>query len=68
MSKSFAAALTLFVVAQLAYATWLAGYRAGYDEGAAKAWDDARAALTPREVVATGSDLARLEPTGPGVQ
>lgn len=68
MSKSFAAALALFVVAQLAYATWLAGYRAGYDDGAAKAWDDARAALVPREEVAAGGDLAHLEPTGPGVQ
>ena len=52
MSRAFAGALTLFVAAQLGYAVWFAGYRAGYDEGAAKAWDDARAALMPRDELA----------------
>ena len=60
MNKSFAAALALFVAAQLGYAVWFAGYRAGYDHGAAKAWDDARAALMPREELAGIADAGPL--------
>ena len=58
MNRSFAAILGLFVVVQLGYVVWLTGYRAGYDDGASKAWDDARGALMPRE----GSELTRLDP------
>ena len=49
MKRPFVALLAVFLAGQVGYVTWVAGYRAGYDDGATTAWDDARAALTPRE-------------------
>ena len=60
MSKTFAVALALFAAVQVGYVTWLTGYRAGYDDGATKAWDDAREALIPDDEL-TGPDVAHLE-------
>lgn len=60
MSKSVGVLLAVFAAAQLGYATWLAGYRAGYDDGATKAWDNARAALMPRDDVAE-PELTQLD-------
>jgi hypothetical protein len=35
----------VFTLIYLAYVTWLTGYKAGYNEGADKAWSSARRAL-----------------------
>jgi hypothetical protein len=45
----------VFALTYLAYVTWLTGYKAGYDEGASKAWSTARQALTPH--IAEPADL-----------
>lgn len=43
----------VFALTYLAYLTWLTGYRAGYEQGATKAWDNARKALAPELVRTT---------------
>lgn len=53
MRKFYFGFFGVFALTYLAYLTWLTGYRAGYDEGANKAWDNARKALAPRVVPAT---------------
>ncbi len=47
MSRSLAFLLGLIAVVWLSYVTWLTGYRAGFDDGASKAWSQARATLAP---------------------
>ncbi len=51
--------LSAFGLTYLAYITWLTGYRAGYDEGAAQAWNTARKTLSPSQVDPTDLNLAR---------
>lgn len=40
----------VFALTYLAYMTWLTGYKAGYDDGAAKAWENANRVMMPHQV------------------
>lgn len=53
MRKFYFGFFGVFTLTYLAYLTWLTGYRAGYNEGASKAWVNARKALAPRLVPTT---------------